>query len=100
MELLALGVLLGVLGSGVVVLGMGLTRSASVPMPDVSFLAPNLPIHTLTTTLGHVHEATTMNEGGWFCNCGAHWHKFSRGRDGSDEKACLCGEMGTVDAWR
>lgn len=48
---------------------------------------------TVTVVSSHMHEATTMNAGGWFCDCGKHLHSFSQ------EGRCICGAEGTGKVW-
>lgn len=53
--------------------------------------APSRQLETVNSA--HVHEATTMNAGGWFCDCGKHLHSFSQ------EGRCICGAEGTGKVW-
>ena len=47
----------------------------------------------------HVHEATTANPRGWFCECGKHKHIYVFTVAGTDKKRCQCGALGVGKEW-
>lgn len=48
----------------------------------------------------HVHAAIVTNTNGWFCTCGAHFHRFILREEGHDDRRCQCGAWGTEDKWQ
>lgn len=54
---------------------------------------------TVTVDSSHVHEATSLDETGWHCDCGQHMHSYMFIVKDSEEQRCVCGATGTGKEW-
>ena len=68
-------------------------------LESVSWTSSSTPVYSLFPEEGHVHEATTANPGGWFCECGAHRHVYVFPVEDSEDKRCQCGAIGQGKEW-
>ena len=75
---------------------LGRIRPKVTTVQEIQALAPELPAKM---AVGHKHEATTANPGGWFCDCGVHRHVYVFTIPGMTDRRCQCGAIGTGKEW-
>lgn len=81
--------------AGIVGVAVGyFTRRPEAPPPSITYIgSPSV------VSVEHVHEATTANPRGWFCECGKHKHIYVFAIGGTEKKRCQCGAVGVGKEW-